>query len=241
MGKPLPTCVMLPGTLCDARVFARQQWTLRQVAKVRVIDYRRVPRQGKNQSTPEGLRQLLATLPEKFSVVGFSLGGLYALEMLRQAPERIERLAMIASNARAASPKGRRNSELSTKLWQRRRGGPDAVLARNLPNYFHHAASQQKHSRLLRSMARSTSSAVATAQFAWAGSRPDGLQVLSEFKGPVLIVSGDKDPLCPPAWQAAMARAQPHARWLALPRVGHFVSLEAPAQLTHALTRWLQA
>lgn len=241
MSKSLPTCVMLPGTLCDDRVFKKQQRVLRQVADVRVIDYRRFFKAGSHRSTPEILRRLLTTLPEKFSVAGFSLGGIYALELLRQAPERIERLAMIASNARAASPKGQRNSAQSTRLWQRRsHGGPDAVLARNLPRYFHHEAARQKHARLLRSMAHNTPSAVACAQFSWAGSRPDGLPVLSAFTGSVLIVSGEKDPLCPPAWQAAMANAVPRARWLALPHVGHFVPLEAPAKLNRALTRWLQ-
>lgn len=233
---------MLPGTLCDARVFSRQKHALRHVAKVLVVDYRHLARQSHDKSGGGWLSRLLTTLPAKFSVAGFSLGGIYALEMMRQAPERIERLAMVASNARAASPKGLRNSVQARRLWQRRTGGgPDAVLTRNLPNYFHHKVARQKHTALLRSMASNTSSAVAIEQFLWAGTRPDGLQVLSDFSGPVLIVSGEKDVLCPPAWQAAMLDAQPRARWVSLPRVGHFVPLEAPAQLTHALARWLQA
>jgi pimeloyl-ACP methyl ester carboxylesterase len=232
---------MLPGTLCDARVFSRQKRALRQVAKVVVVDYRQLARHARDKLGSEGLRRLLASLPDKFSVAGFSLGGIYALEMLRQAPERIERLAMIASNARAASAKGYRQSVQTRRLWQRRSGGgPEAVVKRNLSNYFHHEASRQKHAPLIRSMAANTSSAVAFEQFLWAGTRPDGLQLLSEFPGPVLIVSGEKDVLCPPPWQAAMLSAQPHASWISLPRVGHFVPLEAPTKLTSALARWLQ-
>lgn len=241
MDKQLPTCVMLPGTLCDARVFSQQKRALREVARVLVIDYRHLAINTHHKSNPDWLSRLLATLPDKFSVAGFSLGGIYALEMMRQAPERIERLAMISSNARAASPKGLRNSVQSKRLWQRRSGGgPDAVLARNLPKYFHHEVSLQKHARLLSSMACNTSSAVAFEQFSWAGTRPEGLHVLSNFFGPVLIVSGEKDVLCPPPWQAAMLRAQPSARWISLPHVGHFVPLEAPSELTHALARWLR-
>jgi pimeloyl-ACP methyl ester carboxylesterase len=241
MDKQFPTCVMLPGTLCDARVFSRQRRALKRVADVRVIDYGHWLKSGKNGVASDWLGRLLATLPQKFSVAGFSLGGIYALEMMRRAPERIEGLAMIASNARAASLMGARNSVKIKRLWQRRiQGGAEAVVQRNLPKYFHHLAARQRHSQLLRSMAQGTPGPVAFEQFSWAARRPDGLRVLSEFKGPLLIVSGDKDTLCPRAWQSDMARVQPLARWVNLPRVGHFVPLEAPAQLTHELTRWLR-
>lgn len=241
MSKKLPTLVMLPGTLCDARVFARQKRALRQVARVRVIDYRKLRQPTVHHSSPDWVARLLSTLPEKFSLAGFSLGGIYALEILRRAPDRIERLAMIASNARAANAKGLRNSKYARRLWQRRTGGgPQAIVTKNLSKYFHHNASRQKHEPLLRSMARKTARTVALTQFSWAGTRPDGLTVFSEFMGPILIVSGEKDPLCPHSWQKSMSQAQPHARWIALPGVGHFVPLEAPARLSNALESWLR-
>ena len=235
MADGLPTLVMIPGTLCDGRIFRRQKRALRGVADVRLVDY---------QSLKPGgawLAQLLKTLPEKFSVAGFSLGGIWALELLRQAPARVERLAMLASNAQAASPKGRRNSRRLTRLWTQPGAGPQAVLRRAMPAYFHHAAVRRRHAGLLHDMARRTPGPAALAQFAWAGCRPGGLSVLAGFDGPLLLVSGAKDRLCPPPWQQAMAPAWPAARWLALPRVGHFLSLEAPCKLNHALTQWMRA
>jgi pimeloyl-ACP methyl ester carboxylesterase len=89
-------------------------------------------------------------------------------------------------------------------------------------------------------MALGTGSRSAFAQFAWAGGRPESLQTLAEFTGPVLIVSGARDRLCPPRWQQAMQQANPAANWLELDRVGHFVPLEAPSALTGALHQWLQ-
>ena len=111
MAKGLPTLVMLPGTLCDSRIFQRQKRALRGLADVRLVDYKHL------KLGQTWLTQLLKSLPEKFSVAGFSLGGIWALELLRQAPERIERLAMLASNAQADSPKGRRNSRRLKRLW----------------------------------------------------------------------------------------------------------------------------
>lgn len=226
---------MIPGTLCDGRVFERQKRALRGVADVRLIDYHRLKPAG------AWLTELLKTLPDKFSVAGFSLGGIWALELLRRAPERVERLAMLASNAQAASAKGRRNSRRMKRLLVQPRSGPRAVLRRAMPAYFHHAAVRRCHAGLLHDMACRTPHQAALAQFALAGHRPEGLSVLTAFEGPLLIVSGAKDRLCPPAWQQAMAQVKPAARWVQLPRVGHFVSLEAPAEVNHALAQWLQS
>jgi pimeloyl-ACP methyl ester carboxylesterase len=204
------------------------------------LDYRALKAARTQPARSRWVQRLLAGLPEKFSLAGFSLGGLWALEILRQAPERVERLAMIASNAQGASPKGQRNSRIQRRLWRQPGAGPLAVLARGLPTYFHHTAARLRHQGLLRDMALGTGRRSALAQFAWAGGRPESLQTLAEFTGPVLIVSGARDRLCPPRWQQAMQQANPAANWLALERVGHFVPLEAPSALTGALHRWLQ-
>ncbi len=222
---------MLAGTLCDHRVFARQRRALRAVAKVVVVDYAQLGASG------QWADRLLAQLPPRFSVAGFSLGGLWALELLRRAPQRVERIAMIASNAQAASAPGRRKSAWLRKMWQDR--GPAEVARHVKPAYFHHEAARRRHAQLVRDMALGTPRRTAFAQFAWAAERPGGCAELAAFQGPLLLVSGAGDRLCPPAWQRMMCTAQPHAQWLELPRVGHFVPLEAPAALNAALLRWM--
>lgn len=234
------TLVMLPGTLCDHRLFGRQQRSLRHSHNVRLVDYRALKAARTQPARALWVQRLLAGLPDRFSLAGFSLGGLWALEILRQAPERVERLAMIASNAQGASPKGQRNSCIQRRLWRQAGAGPLAVLTRGLPAYFHHAAARHRHLGLLRDMALGTGRRSALAQFDLAVGRPESLQTLAGFTGPVLIVSGARDRLCPPRWQQAMQLANPAAHWLALDRTGHFVPLEAPAALTAALRQWLQ-
>lgn len=228
-----PTVVMIPGTLCDGRLFQRQQRALRGLADVRVIDYHGL-RRGRNWA-----QALLRELPERFSVVGFSLGGLWALELLRLAPERVERLAMVASNAQGASAAARRKGAWLRRAWQSR--GAATVVARLAPDYFHHPVQLQRHLALVRAMALQTPARVAYAQFAWAAERPSGHEALARFQGPALIVSGANDRLCPRHMQERMARTLPAAQWIELPRVGHFVPLEAGAVLSDALRRWIAA
>lgn len=230
---PLPCLLMLAGTLCDRRVFARQERALRGRAQVLVVDYAELG------APTQWIDTLLRRLPERFSVAGFSLGGLCALELLRRAPERVERLAMIASNAQPASAAGQRKSAWLHRMWHDR--GPGEVARHVKPAYFHHEAVRRRHARLVHDMALGTPRRTAFAQFRWAAERPDGRATLADFQGPLLLVSGKHDRLCPPAWQRAMCAAQPRAHWIELPRVGHFVPLEAPAALESALRRWLQA
>jgi pimeloyl-ACP methyl ester carboxylesterase len=89
-------------------------------------------------------------------------------------------------------------------------------------------------------MAVQTRAPAARAEFAWAARRPAGLPALAAFNGPVLLASGQQDRLCPPPWQQAMHAARPDAQWLELPRVGHFLPLEAPARLSQAMRLWMQ-
>ena len=228
----LPTLIMLSGTLCDGRMFRRQKAALRAVADMRVIDYQKL------RSTQNWIANLLASLPERFSILGFSLGGLVALELLRRAPQRVERMAMVASNARGASAQGRRKNAWLWKLWRER--GPGEVARHVKPAYFHHDRCRRRHASLVHDMAMHTPGKAAFAEFSWAALRPDGHDMLSRFQGPLLIVSGAKDRLCPPSWQRDMVHAQPAAHWLELPRVGHFVPLEAPTRLNDALLRWMR-
>ena len=228
----LPTLLMLPGSLCDARVFGGQLRSLRGGSRPILADYRRL------RAGTRWLDALLADLPARFSVAGFSLGGLWALEMLRRAPQRIERMALIASNAQPASDRIRRRSERLWRQWCSR--GPETVVQQLKPAYFHHKSLRQKHAPVIRDMALRTPSRAAAAEFSWAAHRPAGHHLLADFRGPLLLVSGERDRLCPPAWQQAILQAQPAARWVCLPRVGHFVPLEAPAALRDALLQWMR-
>lgn len=226
-----PVLVMIPGTLCDGRLFERQERRLRSQVQVVRVDWQHL------QQARDPIGALLRRLPQRFSLAGFSLGGLWAVQLMARAPERVERLALIASNAEASSRRVARRSARLWRLW--RAQGPAAVARACKPAYFHHRRRRQQHASLVRKMALATPSRVAKAQFDWAGHRPDGLQVLARTAAPTLLISGAHDRLCPRVLQQRILAAAPTARWTELPRCGHFLPLEAPAHLTRLLGSWL--
>lgn len=228
----LPCLLMIPGTMCDARLFKSQARALRSVARVVVADYLHF------RDRSAWLEGMLACLPNRFSLAGFSLGGMFAIELLRLVPQRIDRLALIASNAQPGGRKHQRIGRQLRRLWQTQ--GPDRLVGLLQKRYFHHAAAHHSHAPLVRCMAADTPRQAALAQFAWAAQRPSGLATLQDFTRPVLIASGALDRVCPTKLQQAMHDAQPRARWLHIPRCGHFVPLEAAVPLNRALVRWMQ-
>lgn len=227
----MPCLILLPGTLCDERLFARTADRLRGLARVRTVGYRQM-------TGPDWCDRLLQRLPPRFLLAGFSLGGLWALELLRRSPQRIDGLALVASNAEAGSRASRRRS---TRLWRDWRTAGAAAVARGLkPQYFHAERQRRRHARLVRDMAQSTPRRAARAQFDWAARRPCGLPVLAASQAPLLLVSGATDRLCPRRLQRRIVQARPDAQWVELPRCGHLVPLEAPAALGRALGHWLR-
>lgn len=222
---------MIPGTLCDTRIFQRQTRALRGVADVRMVNFNDL------KSIQDWPARVLRRLPPHFSIMGFSLGGIWALELLRQVPHRVERLALVASNANGASAAGRRKSARLWRLW--RASGFEGVVKQVEPNYFHHPLKRNRYAGLIRDMARRTSSQAARAEFAWAATRPESFDTLAQFMGPLLVVSGARDQVCKPSMQRSILQAQPKGRWIELPRIGHFAPLEAAAQLNSELLKWL--
>jgi pimeloyl-ACP methyl ester carboxylesterase len=129
--------VMIPGTLCDQALFARQRKALQPYASLYCADLHRM------ENVDVWIDRLLQQLPPRFSLVGFSLGGLLALEILRRAPARVERLAMVASNCSGGSPQvSRRSAGMRRRLKAR---GPLSVLQPLLPVYFHHSRQRQQY------------------------------------------------------------------------------------------------
>jgi len=226
-----PVLVLIPGTLCDGRLFDRQARRLRSQAQVVRVDWQHLRQVG------DPMAALLRRLPQRFSLAGFSLGGLWAVQLMARAPDRVERLALIASNAEPSSRRVARRSARLWRLWQAQ--GPAAVARACKPAYFHHHRRRQQHGSLVKEMALATPSRVAKAQFDWAGHRPDGLQVLARTAAPTWLISGAHDRLCPRPLQQRILAAAPTVQWTELPRCGHFLPLEAPAQLTRLLGSWL--
>src|SRR5262245_61597319 len=99
MSEPLPI-VLVPGLICSARLFVQQIPALWPFGPVTVADHRR------DETVAAIANRILAAAPPRFALAGLSMGGYIALEMVRQAPERVARLALLDTSARPDGPAG---------------------------------------------------------------------------------------------------------------------------------------
>lgn len=233
-----PLILLLPGLACDATLFAHQASALRErfgAARVQVSDvHTRASR------LPEMAAQLLAQTSGALILIGCSMGGMLALEVLRQSPERVAALALLGSSARpdlAAMVFLRREA---IKLFEA--GRMDEVLRANLPAAFHprHAANPALVDTYFQMIQRA-GAAQLIAQNRAVMARADQRPHLGAIRCPTLVMVGENDTLTPPAEAREMAEAIPGARLLLLPECGHMLTLEAPQRVSDELIGWLSS
>jgi len=226
------TLIMLPGTLCDERVFA----PLAALLPGREIEC--LPITGA-ASAPALARLVLAAAPPRFVLAGFSLGGIVALEIAAAAPERLAGLILIATNPNADPPANA--APRRADVAQARTHGVAAFVRERLwPRYVSGASREDARlQELILDMAESIGIEAFARQTEVAISRADSLPRLASLSVPVLALSGEADVICPPDLARSIARAAPNATLHIIPGAGHFIPLEAPQALAAPITAWL--
>ena len=226
--------VLLPGTLCDARVWRAQVDALSGQREVLVCPL------GDEETMQGEATAHLRRLPPRFFLAGFSLGGIVAFEFFRQARERIAGLALIASNARPDPDVSR--AKRRSLVAQAKRGDMAGVMRNELlPHYFSELCEHREAlSDLIVAMGRATAQRFAN-QSAYAAERPDSRAMLSSIDVPALILCGQDDRVSPRDCQTEMATAMPHAVLQEVVRCGHFVPLETPDVCSLALQEWMDS
>jgi pimeloyl-ACP methyl ester carboxylesterase len=183
---------------------------------------------------------VLAVAPPRFALAGLSMGGIVAMEVLRQAPERVERLALLDTNPRAeaAAVAERRPAQIA-----RAEAGDLAGLMRDemKPNYLAGGPRDPEILALCMAMALGLGPAVFARQSRALASRPDQTATLRGFRGPALVLMGEADRLCPRDRHDLMHGLLSTSRLVVVPGAGHLPTLEQPHATTAALAAWLQA
>ena len=233
MSESLPT-VLIPGLLASARLYAGQIPPLWRVGPVTIADHTR------DDSMSAIARRILATAPPRFALIGLSMGGYIAFEILRQAPERIARLALLDTSARAdaAEQTAMRRAQMTLAS----QGRLTEVVAQQFPRLVHRARRSDAALReVFDLMAEEVGAAAFIRQQTAILGRSDSRPMLGSNRCPTLVLVGDGDELTPPELAAEIAAGIDGARLVTVPQCGHLSTLEQPQEVTRALLEWLQA
>ena len=225
--------VLVPGLLCDGRLWSHQVEYLSDVVDPVVAD---VPTSG---SVAAMARNVLRRAPETFALAGLSMGGYVALEIMHQAPERVSALALLNTSARADT---REQTQARLDLLRLAGAGRFAEVPRLLlPRILHPArlADGDLISTVV-DMARAVGPEAFETQERAIISRHDSRGNLASIGCPTLVLCGREDEITPLCLHEEMAERIPGAWLRVVDECGHLSTLERPAQVNGALRDWLE-
>lgn len=230
MTEPL---VLIPGLSCDARLYAPQWPALAPGRPVLVAQHDR------DESLSVVAQRLLAAAPERFALCGLSMGGYIAFEVMRQAPQRVTRLALLDTSAKPATPETNAPREQMIALAQK--GAFDNVTTLIWQKLVAPSRLADEPLRLLvRAMAEAIGPDGFVRQQRAIMARPDSRPGLSAITVPTLVLVGEEDLITPPAEASEIAQGTgAQARLVTIPGCGHLSTLENPEAVTAELLAWL--
>ena len=229
MKEPL---LFLPGMMCDARVFASQ---IAKFSPERPV--MAAPLTGRNLIS--GLAEdILAHAPPRFALAGLSMGGITAMEIVRQAPERVSRLALMDTNPLAETDQ--RAAERIPQIDRVLAGGLRQVIRDEMkPCYLTDGPNKGHILDLCMAMAEDLGIEAFVSQSLALQQRRDQSDTLRTVQVPTLILCGVDDSLCPIERHEMMRDLIPAARLAVIPAAGHLPTLEQPELTNRELTQWL--
>jgi pimeloyl-ACP methyl ester carboxylesterase len=232
MSGSLPI-VLVPGLNCTARLYAEQIAALWGFGPVTIADHRR------DDSVAAIAAHILATAPPRFALVGLSMGGYIAFAIMREAPERVARLALLDTSARPDTPEQseRRRGVIALAEGGRFSEVPDLLF----PVFVHRNRQGDATLRaLVRTMAEETGPQAFVRQQRAIMTRPDCRPQLASIRCPTLVLVGDGDELTPPVLSQEIHTGIAGSRLVAVPDCGHLSTLERPELVNRALVEWLK-
>jgi pimeloyl-ACP methyl ester carboxylesterase len=231
MSEPLPI-VLIPGMLCSARMYDAQVPALWRHGPVMIADHTR------SDSMAGIAASILAAAPPRFALAGLSMGGYISFEILRQAPERVARLALMDTQARPDTPEqsDRRRSQIAMAQGGRLLEVADQQFPLMVARRHHaNAALITLNHKMAHDVGAEAFVRQQTAIIGRVDSRPD----LPAIACPTLVLVGREDVLTPPDRAEEMAQAIPNARLVVIENSGHLSTVEQPDAVNAALEAWL--
>lgn len=226
--------VLVPGLLLDERMWSHQKDTLSDLADIMI------PVARHDDTMTKMARRILEEAPDTFALAGLSMGGYIAQEIMRQAPDRVERLALLDTSYLADAPE---QTERRRELIEMSRHGQfKGVTSRLLPLLIHDARlGDEELTEVVYAMADNIGQEAFVRQQTAIMHRPDGTRDLGLIHCPTLVLCGRQDQLTPLAIHEEMAARIPHAKLVVIEDSGHLSTLERPRAVSAVIRYWLQS
>lgn len=230
MGEPL---VLIPGLMCDARLFGPQIEVFSRDTAVMVAPVTQ------GERIEEIASDVLSAAPAKFALAGLSMGGIVAMEVLRRAPERVTRVALMDTNCLAETPQIAAARE--PQIIKARSGRLEDVMRDEMkPAYLAPGPRRIEVLNLVMDMAMGLGPEVFVRQSRALQRRRDHQSTLRKIRQPALVLCGEHDALCPVKRHQFMAELIPFAELSIIPDAGHLPTLEQPEATSQALRAWMR-
>lgn len=228
----MPSLVLVPGLLCDYRLWSHQTAALARYADITVADITQ------QQTISEMADRILQTSPELFSLAGFSLGSQVALEVMRRSKDRVERLALLSATHGGLLPPVETAIRHAVSLIES--GGFDAYLQSAYPTYV---AASHIEDPILKScfmeMARAVGPDAGLRQMRALLAIPAPFENLDRIHCRTVVIGGREDRRTTPTAHEALANEIPGSTLVIVDNAAHFTPLEQPGAVTAALQHWM--
>jgi pimeloyl-ACP methyl ester carboxylesterase len=225
--------MLVPGLASSARIYAPVIPALWRLGPVTVANHIR------DDNMAVIARRILAEAPPRFALAGHSMGGYIAFEIMRQAPQRVAKLALINTQARPDTPEAtaRRRGQMA----RAQSGEYRAVLDDLFAGFVHPSRREDAALRkLVQDMGDDVGADAFVRQQTAIMSRPDSRPMLAWIKCPTLVLTGDEDNTVPNSLSVEMAEGIPGAKLVILAACGHLPQPEQPQATADALVEWLR-
>jgi len=231
MSETIPT-LLIPGLMATPRLYADQLTALWRLGPVMVADHRRA------DSMAGIAASILANAPQRFRLLGLSMGGYIAFEIMRQASERVTALALLDTSARPDAPEQTQARQEQIALARER---SMAIVATALyPRLVHpDRVRDDELEAVIRQMAQDTGADAFERQQRAIMTRPDSRPTLSAIACPTIMIVGDQDQITPPPVAEEIAAGIVGSRLVVTTDSGHLSTLEQPdAVKSTLLAEW---
>jgi pimeloyl-ACP methyl ester carboxylesterase len=224
--------LLLPGLTNDARLWDRVARSLGTLAEATVGDLSR------HDTMSAVAADVLSAAPPRFALAGMSMGGYCALEIMRQAPDRVVALALVDTSARPDTAEGRANRE---RQIERSRSDYAALIEELLPKWLHPSRLHDSDvAGVVRAMALDAGPEQFARQQRAIMSRADSRPSLASIRCPTLVLCGRDDAVIPLEVHEELARGITTSTLKILDDCGHLAPLEQPEAVTSAFRDWLR-